>query len=89
VSPEIAIYRCLYRVTPAEPEDGLRGSQFHQLIKMAMAEQVQTPFCLTLDADVFCMKPVCYKDLIREGEPFRGNPGGTTTLTGTSGPSAC
>lgn len=44
-----------------------RGWYRQQLIKMAIAEKIETEFYLTLDADVICTKPVCFSELIRNG----------------------
>lgn len=38
-----------------------------QIIKLAAADHVDTPFYLTLDADVLCVRNVRYEDLIRDG----------------------
>jgi hypothetical protein len=50
----------------------LAGPPFHgwfvqQLVKLAIAERVETPFYLTLDADVICVRATAYDDLIRDG----------------------
>jgi Family of unknown function (DUF6492) len=45
-----------------------RGGWFNQqLIKLAIASSVETDFYLTLDADVICVKPVHFSDLVKEG----------------------
>jgi hypothetical protein len=67
VIPELAFYRRALRLHPRRSRRGLPGTFIHQLIKMAMARRVETPFYLTLDADVFCLKPVRYEDLVRNG----------------------
>ena len=67
VAPELDFYRRARRLHPRRSRRGLRGTSIHQLIKIAMARHVETPFYLTLDADVFCVKPVRYGDLIRGG----------------------
>jgi hypothetical protein len=46
---------------------GLRGWFVQQLIKLSIARFVQTPFYLTLDADVLCCRSISYDDLIVEG----------------------
>jgi Family of unknown function (DUF6492) len=43
------------------------GWHLQQLIKLAVAERVATPFYLTLDADVLCVRPTRYDDLVRDG----------------------
>jgi hypothetical protein len=37
-----------------------------QLIKLAIAKWIDTPFYLTLDADVICVKPIDYSDLVKD-----------------------
>ena len=74
--PEMAIYRKVYRLLyywiPLARKI-LRGRFdaygwfIQQLVKMAIAERVQTDFYLTLDADVVCVKPVGYEDLVQDG----------------------
>lgn len=44
------------------------GWYIQQLIKLAMAVKVETEFYLTLDADVVCLRPVGYDDLIQSGK---------------------
>jgi hypothetical protein len=44
----------------------LSGWMVQQLLKLSMARHVSTPFYLTLDADVVCVKPVHYETLIRD-----------------------
>lgn len=62
--PELGIYRILWRL---RGKGNISGWYVQQLLKMAMAEKVQTDFYLTLDADVICMKPVSYDDLVKKG----------------------
>ena len=38
-----------------------------QLVKLAAAESVASPFYLTLDADVICVRRTRYEDLVRDG----------------------
>jgi hypothetical protein len=38
-----------------------------QLIKLAIAEKIETNFYLTLDADVICTKPIEFTDLVKNG----------------------
>jgi hypothetical protein len=39
-----------------------------QLIKLAIAERIQSSFYLTLDADLICVKNITYSDLINQGK---------------------
>ena len=43
------------------------GWHLQQLVKLAIAERVASPFYLTLDADVICVRPTRYDDLVRDG----------------------
>jgi len=43
------------------------GWQIQQLLKLAIAKLIESDFYLTFDADVLCLKPVCYDDLIISG----------------------
>jgi hypothetical protein len=45
----------------------LPGWYIQQLIKLAIADHIRTPYYLTLDADVVCVRPVRYQDLIQDG----------------------
>jgi hypothetical protein len=45
----------------------LHGWYAQQLVKLAVAEKVATRFCLTLDADVLCVRLTRYDDLVRDG----------------------
>jgi hypothetical protein len=65
VVPELSQYRRLYRLFGRTHD--MSGWYIQQLVKMAMAQFVETPFYLTLDADVICLKPVKYSDLVRDG----------------------
>lgn len=38
-----------------------------QLIKIAIAEKIETEFYLTLDSDVICVKPTSFSDLVKNG----------------------
>jgi hypothetical protein len=38
-----------------------------QLVKLAICDRVETPFYLTLDADVICVRPTRHDDLVRGG----------------------
>lgn len=39
-----------------------------QVIKLAIAQKIVTEFYLTLDADVICVKPVVFSDLVKNGK---------------------
>jgi hypothetical protein len=65
--PELAFYRKALRAHPRRSRRRLRGTAIHQIIKIGIARRVETPFYLTLDADVICLKPVRYDDLVRDG----------------------
>jgi hypothetical protein len=45
----------------------VRGWYKQQLIKLAIAQHIRTEFYLTLDADVICVKPTRYADLVTNG----------------------
>lgn len=45
----------------------MHGWFVQQLVKLALAERVRTPFYLTLDADVVCVRPTRYSDLVPDG----------------------
>ena len=44
------------------------GWYVQQVVKLAAAERVGTPFFLTLDADVICMRPTSVDDLVVDGK---------------------
>jgi len=75
VIPEIRFYRGLYRLlyltsVGARCVNGrfdATGWYVQQLVKLAIADRIETDFYLTLDSDVICMKPVTHDDLIHEG----------------------
>jgi hypothetical protein len=56
---------CIF--TPDGPTFALNGWYLQQLIKLSMARIVATPFYLTLDADVVCVRKIAYEDLVRDG----------------------
>lgn len=69
--PELSAYRPLYRLLYRTPVGMLLGKRYNtagwfvqQLVKLAIAEKIETDFYLTLDADVICMKPVGHDDLV-------------------------
>ena len=43
------------------------GWYVQQLVKLAIADRIATPFYLTLDADVICVRPTRYDDLVVDG----------------------
>jgi hypothetical protein len=45
----------------------IHGWFVQQLVKLAVAERVETPFYVTLDADVLCVRETRYDDLVRGG----------------------
>lgn len=45
----------------------IHGWFVQQLVKLAAAERVGTPFYLTLDADVICVRETRYEDLVPDG----------------------
>lgn len=46
----------------------MRGWRKQQLVKIAIANKINNPFYLTLDADVVCLKPITESDLIIDGK---------------------
>ena len=54
VVPELRVFR-------------IRGWEAQQLVKLAMADRVDSDFYLTLDADVICTRPVALDRIIRDG----------------------
>lgn len=46
----------------------IRGWYKQQIIKFAIAKKIKSPFYLTLDADLICVRPVRYSDLIKNGK---------------------
>jgi Family of unknown function (DUF6492) len=67
--PELGWFRAIARL---RSKLHVAGPPFHgwfvqQLVKLAVAERVETPFYLTLDADVICVRPTAYDDLVRGG----------------------
>jgi len=77
IFPEIARYRMLHRLFHgrfrrffpfhAAGRFKLTGWYIQQLLKFGIASRIETPFYLTLDADVVCIKPTTYADLVRDG----------------------
>ena len=69
VIPEI---RWFWAMARARAKLRLVGPPIHgwfvqQLVKLAVAERVETPFYVTLDADVLCVRETRYDDLVRDG----------------------
>jgi Family of unknown function (DUF6492) len=69
VVPELAWFR---RTAALRTRLHLAGPPFHgwfvqQLVKLAIAERVASRFYLTLDADVVCIRPTSYDDLVPGG----------------------
>jgi hypothetical protein len=69
VVPEIAWFRTTARLRAKLHLVGppIHGWFVQQLVKLAAAEVVETPFYLTLDADVLCVRPTRYDELVRDG----------------------
>jgi hypothetical protein len=79
VIPELKFYRLIrralygrysrfFKTIPLTRNNrfNINGWQIQQLIKLAIAQRVETDFYLTLDSDVLCVRPVQYDDLILE-----------------------
>jgi Family of unknown function (DUF6492) len=69
VVPEIGYFRTTARL---RAKLHVVGPPFHgwfvqQLVKLVIADRVATPFYLTLDADVICVRPTRYDDLVADG----------------------
>jgi hypothetical protein len=67
--PEIGYFRTTARVRARLRIVGppIHGWYVQQLVKLAVANRVGTPFYLTLDSDVICVRPTRYDDLVRDG----------------------
>lgn len=56
-----------------DPQTGaIRGWYVQQMLKLAIAEQVATPFYLTLDSDVVCVRPFSVATLVAGGRGVCG-----------------
>lgn len=55
------------KIAPEISLSGKSGWFKQQLVKLAFAEHSPSPFYLTLDADVLCVRPTTESDLVREG----------------------
>jgi len=66
--PELPWHQALGRLR-ARVRTGAPAHGWHvqQLVKLAAADLVATPFFLTLDADVICVRPTTIDDLVVEG----------------------
>ena len=62
--PEFKIFRSSNRFSIFK---SLPGWFKQQVIKIAIADKIETDFYITLDSDIICTKPVYYQDLIRDG----------------------
>ena len=69
IVPELPYFRSIAQL---RARLRLVGPPFHgwfvqQLLKLAVAPRVRTRFYLTLDADVVCVRPTTYDDLVDDG----------------------
>jgi Family of unknown function (DUF6492) len=48
------------------------GWHIQQLLKLAVAARITTPFYLTLDSDILCCRPFHHGDLVRDGRALTG-----------------
>jgi hypothetical protein len=68
LAPEIDEFRRLaFPRTEDRQRRHLLGWYIQQIAKLAIAERVETTFYLTLDADVQCIRPTRYDELVRDG----------------------
>ena len=69
VIPEIGYFRTTARLRAKLRLVGppINGWFIQQLVKLAVAERIASLFYLTLDADVVCVRPTKYEDLVVEG----------------------
>jgi hypothetical protein len=63
--PELTTHRGFLRRIGKATQAGV-GWFIQQVIKLAIAKRVETPFYLTLDSDVLCVRDAYYKDLVQE-----------------------
>jgi hypothetical protein len=66
IVPELRFYNVV-RTIVGRTHRPTQGWAVQQLVKLAIAERIQTEFYLTLDADVICTKPVTCAQLVRDG----------------------
>lgn len=62
--PEFKIFRSSSRFSLFK---SVPGWFKQQIIKIAIADRIETDFYLTLDADVICTKPIYFQDLVKDG----------------------
>ena len=69
VIPEIGYFRTIARLRAKLRLVGppIHGWFVQQLAKLAIADRISTRFYLTLDADVICVRPTRYEDLVVDG----------------------
>ena len=69
VAPELPYFRTTARLRAKLRLVGppIHGWFVQQLLKLAIWERIGTPFYLTLDADVICVRPTRYDDLVVDG----------------------
>jgi hypothetical protein len=69
VVPELDYFRTTARLRAKLRLVGppMHGWFVQQLVKLAIADRVATRFYLTLDADVICVRPTWYEDLVVDG----------------------
>jgi hypothetical protein len=69
VVPEVAWFRATARLRAKLRLVGppIHGWFIQQLVKLAIWERIGTPFYLTLDADVICVRPTRFDDLVKDG----------------------
>lgn len=66
VIPELGFYNWMRR-TVGRSHAPVPGWHVQQLVKLAIADRIDSPFYLTLDADVICTRTVRFADLIQDG----------------------
>ncbi len=69
IIPELKLYKLIVRpvVSVRLRKNTQLGWYVQQLVKMGIAPTIETDFYLTLDADVICLRPVRYSDLVQNG----------------------
>ena len=69
IVPEIGWFRrtAALRATLRLVGPPIHGWYVQQLVKLAIAAHVQTPYYLTLDADVLCVRPTSIAELVPDG----------------------
>jgi hypothetical protein len=66
IIPELRVHNWI-RTAVSRSHRPVAGWCVQQLVKLAIAEHIQSEFYVTLDADVICTKPVSLADLVRNG----------------------